>query len=209
MAVKPEPPWRSRRRQQILAAAGQLFAHAGYAGVQMDEIARAAGVGKPTLYRYFPSKDELFITVFDTTLDRLELELAETLAAGLAPPATLARAIGILVRALARQFGTLRLLAGEHAPLAERWRAAFRRRRQPILDALREALARGMASGDFRRLDLAIAPAMVMGIVRGGHAGATEGGNNRLVEATVALVMHGIAMRPRGKRTRPAAARKV
>jgi AcrR family transcriptional regulator len=207
MIVKAEPPWRSRRRQKILAAAGQLFARAGYDGVQMDDIARAAGVGKPTLYRYFPSKDELFLTVFDATLARLEVELADTLAAGLAPPATLARMIAILIRALARQFGTLRLLAGERTPLAERWRTAFRRSRQPILDALREALARGMASGDFRRLDLAVAPAMVMGIVRGGHVGATEAGIDKLAEVTVDFIMQGIAGQAPGGRPRRRMAR--
>ena len=41
--------WRSERRHHILTAAKELFSQANYDSVQMDGIARAAGIGKPTL----------------------------------------------------------------------------------------------------------------------------------------------------------------
>jgi AcrR family transcriptional regulator len=47
-----------RNRERILAAAREVFGHSG-ADAQMDEIARRAGVGVGTLYRHFPTKDEL------------------------------------------------------------------------------------------------------------------------------------------------------
>jgi AcrR family transcriptional regulator len=47
-----------RNRESILAAAREVFARYG-ADAQMDEIARRAGVGVGTLYRHFPTKDEL------------------------------------------------------------------------------------------------------------------------------------------------------
>jgi AcrR family transcriptional regulator len=47
-----------RNRERILAAARQTFGEHG-ADAQMDEIARRAGVGVGTLYRHFPTKDEL------------------------------------------------------------------------------------------------------------------------------------------------------
>jgi AcrR family transcriptional regulator len=47
-----------RNRERILAAARETFAEHG-ADAQMDEIARRAGVGVGTLYRHFPTKDEL------------------------------------------------------------------------------------------------------------------------------------------------------
>ena len=44
----------------MLAAAGQAFAAHGFHGASMDDVAAAAGVTKPMLYRYFGSKDELY-----------------------------------------------------------------------------------------------------------------------------------------------------
>lgn len=51
---------RLNRERQILDAALSVFAAQGYSGTTMDAVAAEAGVTKPTLYSYFPSKDSLF-----------------------------------------------------------------------------------------------------------------------------------------------------
>jgi AcrR family transcriptional regulator len=48
----------------ILAAARGLLAEKGYAGFSIDEVARRAGAGKPTIYRWWPTKADLFIAVY-------------------------------------------------------------------------------------------------------------------------------------------------
>src|SRR5271167_4477456 len=48
------------KRRQIMEGARQVFLSAGFDGASMNDIARAAGVSKGTLYAYFNSKDELF-----------------------------------------------------------------------------------------------------------------------------------------------------
>jgi AcrR family transcriptional regulator len=48
------------RRQKILDAAITVFAERGYAGAGTADIATAAGIGEPTIYRYFPNKIELY-----------------------------------------------------------------------------------------------------------------------------------------------------
>lgn len=60
----------SARRDQILVAAGLLFAKRGYASVSVREIADAAGILGGSLYYYFPSKRELFIEVHRMALTR-------------------------------------------------------------------------------------------------------------------------------------------
>jgi len=50
----PAPP-----RERIIAAASDLFLKHGIRGVGVEAIAEAAGTNKMTLYRHFPSKDEL------------------------------------------------------------------------------------------------------------------------------------------------------
>lgn len=51
------------RRAALLAAATELFGTHGYDELSMAKIARAAGVSKPLLYHYFPTKQKLFEAV--------------------------------------------------------------------------------------------------------------------------------------------------
>jgi AcrR family transcriptional regulator len=187
----PEAPWRARRRQQILAAAAQLFAARPYGAVQVDDVARAAGVGKATLYRYFPSKEELYLAVFDEALSGLERRFAELGAAGLAPAARLDGMLRAMVDVLAEQLASLRLLDFEHAELAGRWRSVFRARRRALVDALAEVLDAGRRGGEFRNVDPEVTPALLVGMIRGGLMGTPSVPRARLADAAVALVLGG------------------
>ena len=51
---------RLNRERAILDAALKVFAAQGFSGATMDAVATEAGLTKPTLYSYFPSKDDLF-----------------------------------------------------------------------------------------------------------------------------------------------------
>lgn len=53
------------KRTEILEAAELVFASRGYAAARMDDIAEAAGVAKGTLYLYFSSKQELFVSLLE------------------------------------------------------------------------------------------------------------------------------------------------
>ena len=53
----------SAKRRQIMEGARQVFLSAGFDGASMNDIARAAGVSKGTLYVYFDSKEKLFETI--------------------------------------------------------------------------------------------------------------------------------------------------
>ena len=51
------------RRELIALAAGRLFAAHGYAGTRMEDVAAAAHVTKPMVYRHFASKKDLYIAL--------------------------------------------------------------------------------------------------------------------------------------------------
>lgn len=53
------------RRQQILDAAIQVFARQGYAGTGTADIAREAGIGEPTIYRYYSNKRDLYVAAVE------------------------------------------------------------------------------------------------------------------------------------------------
>ncbi len=57
----------AQRRQQLLDTAAKLFAERGYAGATTAELARAAGVTEPIIYRHFASKRDLFVALVDRT----------------------------------------------------------------------------------------------------------------------------------------------
>ena len=52
---------RAGREDRILDAAQEFIAEKGYAAMNMDELAARAEITKPTLYRYFPSKEDIAI----------------------------------------------------------------------------------------------------------------------------------------------------
>jgi AcrR family transcriptional regulator len=56
-------------RQAIIAAAVSLFAEKGFDQTSMDELARAAGVGKGTIYGYFANKSEIFLAFCEEEID--------------------------------------------------------------------------------------------------------------------------------------------
>jgi TetR/AcrR family transcriptional repressor of mexJK operon len=71
----------SPREEAIIAAAHRRFAHYGYAKTTMDEIAGDLGMGKASLYHYFPAKESLFCAVIGREQDAF-VSIAESLVAG-------------------------------------------------------------------------------------------------------------------------------
>src|ERR1043165_895383 len=64
----PQPGLAESRREQILAAATDLFAKQGFDRTEWQQVADRLGVGKGTVYRYFPSKRELFLAAADRAM---------------------------------------------------------------------------------------------------------------------------------------------
>ncbi|HYI98252.1 MAG TPA: TetR/AcrR family transcriptional regulator [Thermoleophilaceae bacterium] len=53
----------AERRLEVLRAAAQLFGQHGYAATKLDDVAAAAGVTKPIVYRHFASKKALYLAL--------------------------------------------------------------------------------------------------------------------------------------------------
>src|SRR5207302_1337803 len=72
---------RASRTQQILDAAARLFAKHGYADADTQLLADELGVGKGTLYRYFPSKKALFLAAADRVMrqmrERIDVQIKD------------------------------------------------------------------------------------------------------------------------------------
>jgi AcrR family transcriptional regulator len=72
-----------RNRERILEVARQVFTRRG-GEASMDEIAKRAGIGPGTLYRHFPTRDELLAAVYISEVEKLA-EAQRKFSAELAP----------------------------------------------------------------------------------------------------------------------------
>lgn len=74
MSVRLSAP---ARREQILDVAVQVFAHSGFHGASMNDVADAAGVTKPVLYQHFDSKQDLYLALLQEVGTRLRNAIAK------------------------------------------------------------------------------------------------------------------------------------
>ncbi len=68
------------RRAALIEAALEVFTTSSYAGATTAEIARAAGVSEPILYRHFASKRDLWLACLDAAWDEVRLVVEEKFA---------------------------------------------------------------------------------------------------------------------------------
>jgi AcrR family transcriptional regulator len=92
-ARAPRLPAEERRRQ-ILEAAVKVFARLGYAGTGTADIAREAGIGEPTIYRYFANKRDLYVAAISAGAEEIR-EHWERIAADAPDPMTALQQIGV------------------------------------------------------------------------------------------------------------------
>jgi AcrR family transcriptional regulator len=116
------------RRYQIIEAAVSIFARKGYAAAGTAEIAAAAGVSEPTIYRYFDSKQELYIAALRRNAEEV-MENWERIAAETENPLNALLTLGQWYMVTLRQKPEL---------LALRFRSVSEAAEPEVLDASRE-----------------------------------------------------------------------
>ena len=65
-----QPEQKAVRRKAILDAARSLFTELGYDEISLNGIAREAGMNKANVYRYFSSREEIFLTIYEAEQDQ-------------------------------------------------------------------------------------------------------------------------------------------
>ncbi|NKQ53042.1 TetR/AcrR family transcriptional regulator [Amycolatopsis sp. K13G38] len=83
MSIEGKASVREGARERILTTAYELFSRRGIRDVGIDEVIRRSGVAKATLYRHFPSKDDLVLAFLDRREQVWTLGFVETRARAL------------------------------------------------------------------------------------------------------------------------------
>jgi AcrR family transcriptional regulator len=186
-----------RKRATILEAASRIFATRVYHLVTMDEVARVARVGKGTLYRYFPSKEDLYLAIVDGAFGVLIGRLESERAAAAAPGTTLRRMIEAVVETFAEHLPSFRLIHRGEGRLFLRKKEVIGARRARIAQLLGDTLDQGVEAGVFRKVDRTLAPSMLIGMVWGTALNHAEDTPAEILARRIGdLYLHGILESP-------------
>jgi len=134
-----------RNRERILEAAKEAFTRSG-ANTSLDEIARQAGVGAGTLYRHFPTRDELLEAVYRTEVEKLAA--AQRKFAVDLPPIEALRAWMLL---FVDYIATKKIIAPALNTLVGGPSKVFEASHAHIWEAIRALVKRAIKSGDIRK----------------------------------------------------------
>jgi len=151
------------RWQEILDAALALFHARGYHATSMQDLADAVGLQKGSLYHYIRSKEDLLYPLIEQALTGYVRDLEAIVAAGGSAGERLRRAVTAHVERVARFGDMMSVFISEGRHLRpgelERVRALAGRYRRMLEDLIRE----GVAVGEFRTADPALATLAVLG----------------------------------------------
>ena len=134
-----------RNRERILEVAKQEFTTSG-ANASLEEIAKKAGVGPGTLYRHFPTREELLVAVYQSEVEKLAAA-ARTLEATMLPVEALRAWLLLFVDAVE----TKQIIAPVLNTLVGDPKKVFEASYALIHEALRALVRRAIKSGDIRK----------------------------------------------------------
>ena len=205
----PRQRRKDARPQELLQAALALFVEKGFAATRSEEVATRAGVAKGTLYRYYPSKNELFKAV---VRENLGIHIAESAALAAQYQGPIAELLAQMMQAWWAKVGQgnasgitkIMLVEARNFPeLAQFYVDEVITPSQTLLGGLIE---RGIRAGEFREVPveatvhMLIAP--MLHLMLHEHAFgeydvcAPAMGAAEMLDAQMALLLHGLLAKP-------------
>ena len=189
---RPGRPRSEQAEQAIIEATLDLFAEEGFDGVCVEAVAARAGVGKATIYRRWPNKEELLLAA----LGALKSPYPEP--AGVSVREDLIAMLSVMVADMAdpRKARRYALLLGEgekYPRLMARYKETVV---QPRRELMRSVIRRGIATGELRPdTDVEIAMLALTGTVLAKGKEADSEMNGELAARIVDELLLGLAAR--------------
>lgn len=130
----------------------------------MNDIARAVGLRKPTLYHYFSSKDEILYGIHDEFIELLIGRHETRLRTAMPPDQQILEVMGDILELMATHRGHVRVFFEHHRELAEPQHGRIESRRFHYQDLTRQCIEEGIEQGTFRDVDPQLATLAVFGV---------------------------------------------
>jgi AcrR family transcriptional regulator len=198
MPYRPTDRTRARlaaARERIVDGALDQLAEGGYASASVAAVARRAGVATGTVYRHFPSKQDLFAEVFRRASQREVDALRSAATRGESAATRLAAWVEAFVRrALAEPVRAYALIAEPVDPAIEAERLTFRR---AYADLFAAALRDAVDSGELPPLDADVTAAAIVGALAEALVGPLQrrdAGADALVDSLQTFVLRSVGV---------------
>jgi AcrR family transcriptional regulator len=152
------PPFHDNQRDRVVACAAELFAREGFENVGMERLAEAVGISKAGIYHYFGAKHEILDAIVVSTLDGLTDAVTEAVDEARTPRERLVSFMTAHAAYFeANYWAFTAMLVGFGGIRSPAMRGAVVGQRDRYETLLRQIIADGIESGDFREVDLATA----------------------------------------------------
>jgi len=197
----------ARRREEILDAAAKLFAERGYPNTDLQVVADVLTVGKGTIYRYFPSKRDLFLAAVDRGMHLLDAHIEGCIDGETDPLERFYRAIRAYLAFFAVHPELVELFVQERAEFKDRKQPIYFEFRESKLGEWREHFRTLVEAGRLRDLPVDVTGDVVNDVLYGtifaNHFTGRHTSHEEQARRIIDIVFHGLlteAERKRGTR---------
>jgi AcrR family transcriptional regulator len=184
------------RRREIVAGAAELFDREGYYATNMNSVARAVGLQKPTLYHYFSSKNEILHWIHEEFIDLLIEKQQARIDEGLTPADELRAVMEDVLQLMDTHRGHVRVFFEHYRELSDDDQETIKEKRDRYQGLVEDAVARGVASGAFREVDPRLTTLALFGMCNWTYQWYRQGGNlqsQAIADFFWDLLLNGIA----------------
>ncbi|MBA2338007.1 MAG: TetR/AcrR family transcriptional regulator [Acidimicrobiia bacterium] len=154
-----------RSRDDVVRAAGRLFAERGFHGTSMRHLGNELGLLGSSLYSHVSGKDELLVAVVSRGAALFQALADEVLASELDPPQQLRMLVEGHVAIVADNLDEARTILNEARFLPDTARQPIVAMRDRYEAAVRTVIERGVATGDFTAADPGLAAILVLSVL--------------------------------------------
>ncbi len=183
----------NRKRHEIFAAAAHLFLEKGFIETSMREIAEAAGMGKSSLYDYFPTKDDILLWYFMDDFDDMTTLAREIALQPLPASEKLRRILHTQMERLLENRRFYRKFLGELSRLGNESRRRIRLKRHAYQDLLCSIVEQGIREGAFRPVNPLLATRMLQSaLIPSAFTSRSSGTPEEMLDEALDLFMGGV-----------------
>ncbi len=188
-----------RRREEILDKATLIFAEHGYRNTDVQLIAAPLSISKGTIYRYFPTKQELFLATVARGVALLDAHITEKAAPESDPLQHMAVAVGAYLAFFKEHPQLVELLIQERAEFRDRTGTYFQHR-EARRGRLRDLLTTLIAAGRVRPVPvekiIAVLGDLVYGTMFTNYFAGRDISSQEQAANIIDIVFHGILADP-------------
>jgi len=143
-----------RRREEILAVATEEFARRGYPNTDLQDVADRLGLGKGTVYRYFDTKEALFLAAADRLMRHLKADSDRAASRGRDPFERIVLATRAYLRFFDRHPEFVEIMVQERAEFRDRKRHTYFAYRDVNIGPWKELFRGLIARGEIREIPI-------------------------------------------------------